>query len=279
MLEFSEFNIDNISINETDHTRQINPENENENDLVNFIGHPFNYQINPEFENTHNLTMSNYLFSKHFKSFHNQSNIFFVSSPKKRGRIKTRENTNIKPHGKFDEDNIVRKIQVSYINFVTDFMNEIIKKIGREDLKFISLNYLYKRKVNKVHRKSLKKQTIKEVLSNDISPKFRKQNIKLNFETCETIKKENIYILLNILNKEIFFFFDKIYFKNYRNFNLKEFGFDDLEIQLSPKVELFEDLLNKNKKEIHFEEYKKKINYCAKKYFLHNRKDIFKCNY
>ena len=275
MIEFSEFNVDNISIHETDDTKQINIEN----DLVNFIGHPFDYKINPDLETTHNLAKTNYLLSKQFISSQKQTNLFLVYTQKKRGRIKKSENINVKPHGKFDEDNIIRKIQVSYLNFITDFMNEIIKKIGREDLKFISLNYFYKRKVNKAHRKLLKNQTIKEVLSNDISPKFRKQNSRLNYETCEIIKKENIYILLNILNKEIFFFFDKIYFKNYRNFNLKEFGFDNLEILLPPKVELFEDLLNKNKKEIHFQEYKKRINKCAKKYFLKAKQDIFKCNY
>ena len=274
MDTLSHFNIENnFSLSETDESLQL----VHDNYLVNFIGHPFNYQINPELENTHNFYMSYYKQDIPSNNQYNQSNIFSVKIPKKRGRTKTSENT--KSHDKFDEDNIVRKLQVSYINFVTNFMNEVIKKIGRQDLRFISLNYLYKRKVNKAHRLSLKIKTIEEVLSHNISPKFRKKDTKSNKETCEIIKKENINILINILNKKIFFFFDKIYFKNYRNFNLKEFGLDDLEIQLPPTIELFEDLLNKNKKEIHFEEYKKRINKYAKKHFVQTKKDIFKCNY
>ena len=268
----SEFNIDNISIFETEYTKQNNQENA----LLNFIGHPFNYKFNPELENTHNIILldkcaSNENFSKKV------TNKFSVITQKKRGRLKISNNS--KAHGKFDLDNMIRKIQVSYINFIKDFMNVILKAINRKDLVFISLDYFYKRKVNKKHRASLKTKTIKEVLSNKISSKFKTKNENINKETCEKIKKENINILLNILNKEIFFFFDKIYYKNKRHFNLKEFGFDDLDIQLPTNIELFEDLLFKNRKEIHFEEYKVKLNFCAKKFFIQNKKDIFKCNY
>ena len=265
------FNIDQISIFETDDTKQI----EQEKVLENFIGHPFNYKFNPEFENTDNILFDN--FSSKENSNQKIINKFSVITQKKRGRLKLSKNS--KAHGKFDLDNMIRKIQVSYINFITNFINVILKAIGRGDLKFISLNYFYKRKVNKKHRALLKTKTIKEVLSNKISAKYKTKNLTINIETYEKIKKENINILLNILNKEIFFFFDKIYYKNKRNFNLKEFGLDDLDIQLPINIGLFEDLIIKNKKEIHFEEYKVKLNLCAKKYFIQNKKDIFKCNY
>ena len=277
MFDFinSDFNIEN-SIIETEATKQINSEN-----LIDyFIGKPFNFNINQEFGTIQNLTSCD--FSKPFYNVMNCSknnkNLFSVITQKKRGRLK-RLSENTKPHDKFFDDNIVRKIQVSYINFMTNFMNEILKKLGLCDLQFISLNYFYKRKVDKNHRTNLKTKTIGEVLSNDISPKFKTKNRNINSEIIETIKKENINILINILNKEIFFFFDKIYFKNYRNFNLKEFGFDDLEIKLPKHIKLFEDLLLKNKKEIHYEEYKASIYNCANKYFLQKENDIFKCNY
>lgn len=270
-----DFNID--SIIETEATKQINSEN-----LIDvFIDQPFNYKINPELETNQNFTINELPFyniiDKGMDYKGNKNSLFSVFIQKKRGRLKLKENT--KPHDKFYDDNIIRKLQVHYLNFITNFMNEILKKKGREDLKFISLNYLYKRKVDKEHRTNLKTQTIGQVLSNDISPKFKTKERNKNNETVQTIKKENINILINILNKEIFFFFDKIYFKNYRNFNLKEFGFDDLEINLPKYIGLFEDLLIKNKKEIHYEEYKARIYKCANKYFLQKENDIFKCNY
>ena len=268
-----DFNID--SIIETEATKQLN----SENILDSFIGQPFNYKINPEIETVEILKLNELSDHKPNNKKNTKNHIFSIITHKKRGRINSRERKNIKPHDKFFEDNIVRKLQVNYINFITNFINEILKEIGREDLQFITLDYLYKRKVDKEHRNKLKTKTIAEVLSNNISPKFKTKNMNKNIETVEIIKKENINILINILNKEIFFFFDKIYFKNYRNFNLKEFGFDDLEIKLPKHIKLFEDLLIKNKKEIHYEEYKARIYRCANKYFLQKENDIFKCNY
>jgi hypothetical protein len=268
-----DFNID--SIIETEATKQLN----SENILDSFIGRPFNYKIIPESETMEILNVNELSEHKPNNKENTKNHLFSIITHKKRGRINSRERKNIKPHDKFFEDNIVRKLQVNYINFITNFINEILKEIGREDLQFITLDYLYKRKVDKEHRNKLKNKTIGEVLSNNISPKFKTKNMNKNIETVEIIKKENINILINILNKEIFFFFDKIYFKNYRNFNLKEFGFDDLEIKLPKHIKLFEDLLIKNKKEIHYEEYKARIYRCANKYFLQKENDIFKCNY
>ena len=267
------FNID--SIIETEATKQIN----SENIIDSFISQPFDYKITPDFETNENLSVNDFSFLKPNNKENIKKNLFSIITQKKRGRMNSRQRKNIKPHDKFFDDNIVRKLQVNYINFITNFINEILKEIGRQDLKFISLNYLYKRKVDKEHRTNLKTKTIGEVLSNNISPKFTTKNMNKNIETIEIIKKENINILINILNKEIFFFFDKIYFKNYRNFNLKEFGFDDLEIKLPKHIKLFEDLLIKNKKEIHYEKYKARIYRCASEYFLQKENDIFKCNY
>ena len=269
----SDFNFEN-SIIETEAIKQINSEN-----LIEaFIDQPFNYKNNQEFETIQNELFFYMPIDKEMNST-NKNNLFSIITYKKRGRIKLKNRDNIKAHDKFCDDNIVRKLQVNYLNFITNFINEILKKIGRADLQFISLDYFYKRKVDKNHRNNLKTKTIGEVLSNNISPKYTTKNINKNIETLEIIKKENINILITILNKEIFFFFDKIYFKNYRNFNLKEFGFDDLEIKLPKHIKLFEDLLIKNKNEIHYEEYKTRIYRCANKYFMQKDNDIFKCNY
>ena len=273
---YTQTNLDNNSLFETDFTKKISTDNI----TTDFIGQPFNYKYNHENEQdfqTNTLIYDDNL-SKSLNNPNKKSDkLFSIYIRRKRGR-KTNDNLP-KIHGKFDEDNIIRKIQVSYINFIIDFMNILLTIINRKDLHFIPLNYYYKRKVNKEHRASLKNATIEEVLKNKISSKYSTKNENVNKDICEKIKKENINILLNILKLNIFFFFDKIYYKNCRKFNLKEFGFDDLDVQLSNKIELFEDLIAKNKNEIHFEKYKIKLNHCARKFFLPSRKDIFKCNY
>jgi hypothetical protein len=265
-------NIENNSFSETDDTKKIN----SETIITDFIGQPFNFQLNQEFENN---ILDDKLSITNKKTQKKPNNIFSIYIRKKRGRKKEENDSLTKIHGKFDDDNIIRKIQVSYTNFVTDLVNIILAKINRKDLHFIPLNYFYKRRVNKDFRDSLKNQTIGEVLVNKISSKYSTKNKFINREIYEKIKKENVNILINILNQNIFFFFDKIYYINCRQFNLNKFGFNDLDIQLSNKIELFEDLIEKNKNEIHFEKYKVKLNECAKKYFLQSRKDIFKCNY
>lgn len=270
----TDINIENNFVSETDDTKF---NTSNVNITTDFIGKPFNYQTIKDLED-HQL-ISEYYIKNSFKTRIKNSQKFFTYISQKRGR-KTQENENsAKIHGKFDKDNITRKIQVSYINFITDLLNEILVLINRKDLHFMRLHYLFKRVVNKSHRNNLKKQTIEEVLRNKISSKYSIKKRDVNIEICEKIKKENINILINILNKNIFFFFDKIYYKNCRKFNFKEFGLEDIEVQLSPKIELFEDLMTKNRNDIHFQKYKLKLNECAKKYFLPEKKEIFKCNY
>ena len=274
---FTHINIVKNPLFESDYIRNIN----SENITTDFLGQSFIYNFTGEindFQTNIILNDDNLL-----KSLNNPSKetnkLFSIYIHQKRGRKTFNNNNFSKIHGKYEQDNIIRKIQVSYINFITDFMNILLNKINRKDLKFIPLNYYYKIKVNKAHRELLKTKTIEEVLRNKISSKYKTKNENVNNEICETIKKENINILLNILKQKIFFFFDKIYYKNCRKFNLKEFGFNDLDIQLSNEIELFEDLIAKNKNDIHFEKYKIKLYHCAKKFFLPSKKEIFKCNY
>jgi len=93
----------------------------------------------------------------------------------------------------------------------------------------------------------LNSKTIKEVFNNNrISPKYSTKEINCNRNIYEQIEKENQDILQNILNKKFLFFFEKIYCKNNKKISMKEFGFDDLEIDLE-NIELFNDLLLKQK--------------------------------
>ena len=199
-----------------------------------------------------------------------------INFRQKRGR-KPANNIIRKPHDKYSEDNIIRKIQVSYFNFIRDFINELLKSIGRQDLSFIPLDYNYKRTINKKFRNNLNSTTIKEVFNNNkISPKYSTKKININRNICEQIEKENQNFFENILNKNFLFFFDKIYYKNNKKINMEEFGFDNLEIDLE-NIELFGDLLSQEKND---KDLKEKMNFCAKLYFLPKKKhEIFQCIY
>ena len=192
-----------------------------------------------------------------------------INLRKKRGRKSF--NINIKRvHDKYSDDNIIRKIQGNYINFLVEFVNELLKTIGRKDLSFVSLDYNFKKIINKGHRHALNSETLREFFSKDISPKNSTKNKDYNAKICEQIEKENI------LNRNFLFFFDKIYYKNNKKINMKEFGFDDLEVDLK-NIKLFGDLLLKEKDNLLLNE---KLVFGAKNFFLpKNEKEIFKCIY
>jgi hypothetical protein len=273
-LSLDQTNLENDTFVETNNSNSLNSI---EMDFNDFIGYPFNFEKNIEIEEI-KPDISTLTKKESTKEDLSQKKLFLINTPKKRGRKIIKEN-NIKEHGKYDEDNIVRKVQVSYINFMISFLNKILETIGRKDLSFIPLEYDFKRVVNKKNREFLKSNTVEEVIKSKTSPKYKTKSNNVNKEICEKIKEEKIYIMTNILKTNFFFFFDKIYYRKARRINLKDFVLVDLEINID-KLELYEDLLLKNKKDIHFEKYRQKIDFCVKKYFLpKNQKDIFKCNY
>ena len=195
-----------------------------------------------------------------------------INCRKKRGR-KSKKNEIYKPHDKNSEDNIIRKIQVHYAKFIRIFINEILKSSGIKDLFFIPLDYNFIKLISQKHRDTLNSKTIKEVFyENNISPKYSTKEKDFNKKICEKIEKEHKDISENILNRNFLFFFDKIYYKNNKKINMKEFGFDDLEVDLK-NIELFGDLILKEKDDYSLTE---KMDYFAKKCFFQKKeKEIF----
>lgn len=195
---------------------------------------------------------------------------------KKRGR-KQKKNSKKKAHTKSDPDNILTKIQVNYITFLKDFINKISNAIGKKDLIFLSLNYDFKKKITKDFREKLNSSTIEEILSREISGRYKKISKDYNAKICEKIKKENIYLLQNLLSKNFLFFFDKIYYKNNKKINMKDFGFEDLEIDLSG-IKLLNDVLINVKDDNN--SLKETMNLIAKKNFLPKKNnEVFECVY
>ena len=188
---------------------------------------------------------------------------------KKRGRGKHNDsddsNDNIlNTHNKFSPDNILRKIQVHYINFIILFLNAIFIDLKYEQ-RFLKLDYGFKKNVNKKFVEDLKSKTIGEILNNKISTKYRKQDADINIKIFEQIQKDEV--LNKILSENYLQFFKKFYYKSNRIINLKDYGLDK-KIILSKDVKMYKDLLKDNENFNEYKEYHKKLNECVIQNFL-----------
>jgi hypothetical protein len=184
-------------------------------------------------------------------------------------------------HDKTAKDNIKRKIQVNYIKFLGNLLNQINLKLlcnyeNKENFKFFPLNYNFKKQVNKDDFDSLKKQTLGYIFQNNVSHKFKnyqnknKQVYKVITDKSETIK--------NILDKTYLEFFD-VYYLNKKTLNLSKYGLNET-IILSSDTGFFKDLLKKDDSDSESSSeddiyYQKRIEECIKRYFMRNDKPIF----
>ena len=261
-------------------------------DSINFLGYSYNFIKIPAINEDINGHQSNLLFNSVnlANSIDNNSSFILTPSPKKkfiifhkkkRGRERTKTITyikNIKIHNKLSDDNIIRKCQVSYINFIIEFMNILCSKFNINQT-FFPLDYQFKKIINKKYRNKLISQSIEDIIKNNISPKYSTKEKSSNKEICEIIRKKGLTDFINILNKRFLFFFDKIYFTSRRRFNLKQFNLADIEIELPNNVELYENLLDKNKNDRNYKHYKEKMEKIIQKYFLPKvNKYFFECH-
>ena len=185
---------------------------------------------------------------------------------KKRGREKQNDSndSNGKDHNKFARDNILRKVQVHYINFIILFVNYILK-ILNYDQQFLKLEYNFKKKVNKKYVELLKSKTIGEIICNRISLKFTKHEGNNNVAIYKQIQYDEV--LNKILSEKYLQFFKKFYYKSNNIINLKEYGLDK-NIILGNDVKMFKDLLKDNENFTEYKEYQKNIIECIKQNFV-----------
>ena len=186
----------------------------------------------------------------------NNNKIFKTMLLKKRGR--KQNNRNNKIHTGFDDDNVLRKIQVSFISFIINFVNDIISTfITAKDLPlFKSIDYKLKKNVNHEYFKNLKQLKIADILQMRPSPKLKKHNNDINKniynQVCQLIPFMKDFLEFNYINffKEYFYSYNKIFIINGK------------EIHLSEKTKTFQDLILKNVI------YKEKLINVAMSYFL-----------
>lgn len=182
---------------------------------------------------------------------------------KKRGReklnqVKINEYENEKVHDKNKSDNLLRKVQVHYISFIVQFLNEMIK-ILKYKQEFLKLNYKFKMNIKKVFVNSLKTKTIGEIICNPISIKYKK-DLNYNKYVYEQLKKDKV--LNKIFSENYSLFFKKFYYKSERIINLREYGLNE-KLILSNEVKMYKDLI-KNKEYVH----KKYISNCVNHHFF-----------
>lgn len=109
----------------------------------------------------------------------------------KRGRI-AKKNTKKETHTAYSYDNILRKIQVHYLNFMISFINDCIKTLNQnKKIRFKKINYKLKRKISKKFFDNMKNSSINDILKNiDISKKYKKFDKNINKENLRKLEKD-----------------------------------------------------------------------------------------
>ena len=158
----------------------------------------------------------------------------------KRGR-KSKKKPN-RFHYSYAPDNLLRKINVHYLTFIISFLNDILK-IYNFKYKFLKLNYNFKKSINKTFFEDFKKQTIGDIIRNEISKKYNHKDTKYNDKIINIIK--NNEDLNKILSDNYLNIFKNIYLKNNKRVNFKDYKIKK-DIILSNNVKMFKDLLLKN---------------------------------
>ncbi len=191
--------------------------------------------------------------------------LFVISENKngksKRGRKPNKINKkNKKEHNSSDKDNLFRKLQVHYLSFIINFVNDIIKNVI--DMKnvpqFKNLAYDIKKNVNSKNVYLLKTKTISEILQFNVSPKMKIHDESVN---------KNIYKTICSICPFFYTFFQQNYlsfFKNYYLNNNKVFEINGKKIQISLKTRTFNDLLKK------YDKLKDNLKYTASKYLINS---------
>ena len=150
---------------------------------------------------------------------------------KKRGRNPKFQKTKVK-NRKYDQDDILTKIQAHYISYIINFLNKVSSALGIKE-EFKEIKYSLKKNVSYEYFTQLQGKTLKDIVSMETSNKYSKFGKEHNKDLCESIDNK---VVQNILSKKYLEFFQNYYYKDVKEINLKEFGFGgDEKVILSHK--------------------------------------------
>ena len=185
-----------------------------------------------------------------------QSSLFNIQEEKsflkkKRFKINTRGrkpkgNKVERRHNSITFDNLQSKIQVHFFSFIIDISNDaLVAYFGRNNtFNFKDITYKKKKIIKFESCDIYKNSCIKDILSNEISPKYKKFPKNNNEYTLNEVCKIawfNEFFSMNYMD-----FFKNYYYKEKP---LKEISFKEITITLSKKTKTFYDLLIKYKKD------------------------------
>jgi hypothetical protein len=226
-----------------------------------------NYENNSFFDNNILSPSENNSFlniNSNFSNLLNKNLNIFPSMIEQKEVVIEITNTSKKNSSRNSQYNILRKIQIHFLNFIIQFLNDILKA-EKINAKFFSLTSDFKYIINNKYSEELKQQKISDIINHNISKKFRKYKPDENLKTLNEIEVKNNEVLKKIFSINYLTLFKRIYYKSNKKINLKEFGINKI-YNLSKKVKMFKDLLNDNEKK--GKNYIKNIQICVKKNYI-----------
>ena len=153
-----------------------------------------------------------------------------------------------KTHVKTDDDNILNKIQVHFMNFIVNVSNDAIKstfKKGKEERRycFKHINYNYKKNISYDYFEKLKSLQINKILKKPVSKKYK------NFSEIENYN-ETVYNQVIKKSDWLKKFYDMIYidlFKIYYNNaeKMDKISFNGQNIKFTKKTKSLFNLIQK----------------------------------
>ena len=166
----------------------------------------------------------------------------FLVRKKTSGRTRKKKSEKV-PHGNKSFDNIERKIQVHFLNFVISFSNDALRYYFKNSsFSFKKINQKEKIKVNFKNVSKLKKSKIKDLLNSEISAKFKKFDKNENKKLLSQLKETWLDKLFDMNYLDLF----KYYYNN-KESRLDAIIFEKKKIPLTEGTKSFYDLLEDNK--------------------------------
>ena len=231
--------------------------------------------INNELNTTKDINSENNSSTNKNISKKNNNNKFVTKKYKNRGKESINKPKLFlhKKHDREDFDNLLTKVQVHCINFLINFVNDIIHEVlcSRND-SFKDINYQVKKQINHDYIKKLFQNPIKDIITKDITKKYKKlRNDKLdyNIQLYEKLKEKSKWFE-DFLDMKYINFFHNYYYYNKKPLNIITINGKTISID-NKKTKSFYYLLDKEK------ELNQKINDLVNNVYLngYNKKNPF----
>ena len=166
----------------------------------------------------------------------------FLVRKKTSGRTRKKKSEKV-PHGNKSFDNIERKIQVHFLNFIISFCNDALRYYFKNSsFSFKKINQKEKIKVNFNNVSKLKKSKIKDLLNSEISVKFKNFDKNENKKLLSQLKETWLDKLFDMNYLDLF----KYYYNN-KESRLDTIIFEKKKIPLTEGTKSFYELLEDNK--------------------------------